>query len=590
MAKENNISDGTKALLQPVRQASNHVGKGHNILYGRVINIALSQNDYLYKQYNVLEIIQFEPVQDRSIVDESGAIQKNYLVAYKFHPAVRTPIINEIVPLYNGPTINVQDINNQFSETFYYGDPVGIYTSIEHNAAPDQNTIQNLNNFNSFHNKISSYQNSNSGLSSNKNGTDTILSSNNIKFGDYFTEKGIKSLAPLEGDFKLEGRFGHSIRFGGTPSSKISSNLSWKGNVGSPIVIIRNNQLKLDPGSNIDALFEDINQDGSSVYMTSDQTIELVLGSDNFDSYGQNNDNSQVNTKVIIPGSTIRPISQSAANSDNISVPMDVLTLPVTQSSLQAVSAPSVSNDLQFVPDNEDDLQFVQIGEDIPVPLTQGVFLNSYNKNYKFVTSVNGSSRSDTTLNSAPTINISSVNAISKYAGQVSSVPSITKNGKALLDLLALTEGTIGQGNYNGYDIMVTGKLVPGYTAPNATPPHPNIKIFVPEYNIYSSATGRYQFVISTWNLIMGQKTTVSKFNQDYACWKNILNSANVPSILITKIDTDYSSFQQVINMMASQWASLPVLNDPKGLYKQAGRFSFNVLNTYYQQILSKYQ
>lgn len=594
MPLENHISEGTKALLQPVRHGFNPSSKGHNILYGRVVNIVLSQNDPLYKQYNTLEAIQFEPAQDRSIVDESGAVQKQYLIAYKFHSSIRTPVINEIVPLYSGPSINIQDINNQYSEAFYYGDPVGIYTSVEHNAAPDQNTIQNLNNFNSSQNKISSYQNSNTGITSNKAGTDTILASDTIKMGDYFTERGIKSLAPLEGDFKLEGRFGHSIRFGGTPASTISSNLGWKGNnIGSPVVIIRNNQARIDPGSNIAALFEDINQDGSSVYITSDQTIELILGSDNFDSYGQNNDNSQISTKVVIASAQIQTISQSAITSD-ISIPTDPNVLSVTQSSLQGSSGSS-SDDLKYVPDNEDDLNFVQIGEDIPVPLTQGVILNNYNKNYQFVLSVNDASTVNTTLNKAPTLNISSVNAISKFAGQVSSVPTISKNGKALLDLLALTEGTIGQGNYNGYDIMVTGKLIPGYNSYDAAPMHPNIALKT-EYKdkngniIYSGASGRYQFVIATWNVVMGKGTPLSKFNQDYACWKNILNSAKVPSNLIDKIGNDYNSFQQVINMMAPQWASLPVLNDPKGLYNQAGRFSFSTLYSYYQQILAKYQ
>jgi len=588
MPRESHISDGAKALLRVGNSGQRVQGPGNNSFYGRVINIVLSQDDTLFKKYKVLEAIEFEPVHDRSIVAESGDKERSYLVAYKFHSSVRTPVINEIVPLFNAPNLLVQSIDSQFSEVFYYSDPVALYTAIEHNAAPDQNTLQNINNINSSQNKASSYQNSNTGVGTNSPGSDTILSKDSIKFGDYFLERGIKPLSPLEGDHKLEGRFGNSIRFGGTPSSKVSSNLSWQGtNVGSPAIIIRNNQRKIDPKINTDSLFEDINKDGSSLYILSDQVIELELASNNFDSYKQQNDNSQVKSQVIISSPTKQTVSQSANTSDTIAPLVDIQVSPVSQNSLHG-SNTTPTSDLDAVPDNEDDLNFVQIGQDILVPLTQGVILNSFNTSYKFIEGTNASS-GNISFRKAPTISLSSVNAIKSFAGQVSNVPTITNNGKALLDLLALTEGTIGQGSFNGYDLMVGGGLIPGYNSAISNPIHPNIKVYITDYKIYSTAAGRYQFVINTWNLVAGKDVMMSKFNQDYACWKNILNSANVPSLLITKSDTDFNSFKQVINMMASQWASLPVINDPKGLYKQAGRFSFETLYTYFKQILAKY-
>jgi len=582
MPRETYIADGSKALLNPVKHSTSDFKANNSFIYGRVVNISLSVDHPLYVKYKALELIEFEPVQDRSNVDKSGDIQKTYLIAYKSSPSVRTPLINEIVPLIVAPKYSVQQLSSQYSETFYYFDPISLYAAIEHNAAPDENTINNLNNPNSSQNKLSSYQNSSNGILPISN---TISSNDTIKLGHYFTEKGIKSLLPLEGDHKIEGRFGNSIRLGGTPSNDISKNLSWKGSsVGSPSIIVRNN-----PNNNIkaDSIFEDINKDGSSFYILSDQTITLELASNNFDSYHQNNDNSSVKQQIVQQKKTSQSVTQSALHADNI-IPSESLILPVSQSSLQGSSI-TTSNDLGSIPDNEDDLNFVQIGEDIPIPLTQGVILNKFNTKYVFITSVNNSSNTNV-IAKAPVVKTSFVNAINSFAGQVSNVPTISKNGKALLDLLALTEGTIGQGKFNGYDLIVGGNLIPGYDSAIANPPHPNIKIYIPEYKVFSSAAGRYQFIINTWNLIMGNGATMNKFNQDYAGWKNILNSANVPSVLITKIDTDFNSFKQVINMMASQWASLPILNDPKGLYGQSGRFTFETLYTYYKQILSKYQ
>lgn len=588
MARESSISEGTEAIYHASKSGMRTEGNqnGQPYLYGRVVSIVLSQDDPLFKQYRVLESIQFEPVQDISTTTKSGDKSKDYLTAFKFYPSVKTPIINEIVPLFPAPDILVQLTSGQFSQVFYYGNPVSVYTSVEHNAAPDQNTQQNLNNPQSSNNTISAYQNSISGLPSNVPGSDTILSKTQIRLGDYFTERGVRPLLPLEGDYKLEGRFGNSIRFGGTPSRK---DLLWKGsNIGSPVIIIRNGSRKIDPKANISAISEDINQDGSSIYFLSDQTIELELASNNFDSYNESNDNSTISTSIVVSTPQKQSVSQSAASTDVITAPVESSSMPVSHTSMQGGPTPP-SDDLASVPDNEDDLNFVQVGEDIPVPLTQGVVLNNYNAAYKFVPGSNGASVPSVNVKKAPTLSLSSVNAISRFAGTVNSVPLISKNGKALVDILALTEGTMGQGNFNGYDIIVRGGLIPGFGTIDAAPPHPNILVNIPEYGVKSTAAGRYQFIIGTWNRVMGVGTTMSRYNQDLGCWRNIINSANVPTTLIDKIDTDRDSFNKVIDLMAYQWASLPTIKDPKGLNKQAGRFTFDTLYTYFKQILAKY-
>lgn len=586
MSREVSISEGTKAITQQINPTDPFRNNGSGVLHGRVVNICLTTGDPLFDVTNTLESIQFEPVVDVSVDRKSGDKTQTYLIAYKHDPSIRTPLINEIVTLTPAPSINVQNVNTQYAKSYYYGNPISIYGAVEHNAAPDDNTLDNLVPTTST-NKLSSYNNASTGINTNTNGTDTIVKDDTLRLGNYFTEQGVKQLSPLEGDHKVEGRFGNSIRFGGSPSSDISQNTLWSGPVGSPITIIRNGAYKIAPGTNVASIFEDINQDGTSIYMMSSQSIELILACNNFDTYGITNNNSAVSSQVIVSAAKTQPTGSNMADDNNF-VPTEIPVLPVSASSLDGDdSVPA--NDITSIPDNEDDLNYVQIGEDVPVPLTQGVVLNNFDSSYKFTPGTNSSSTSNSSLVKGPKVSLSINNAITNYCGTVSSVPSITKNGKALLDLVAITEGTIGTGNFNGYDLMVGGTLIPGFNSYTATPLHPNIRIYVPDYKVYSTAAGRYQFTISTWNLVLGTGTPVSKFNQDYACWKNILNSANVPTVLIAKIDSDQNSFNVVINMMASQWASLPVTNDPKGLYKQAGRFSFATLYQYFIQILAKY-
>lgn len=111
------------------------------------------------------------------------------------------------------------------------------------------------------------------------------------KGGKYFTpDKTIRSLLPLEGDIIYEGRFGNSIRFGGTVASgNTSIDKRFRGTwatgeaQGSPILIIRNGQGVR--GNQNDPYIEDINKDASSLYLTTDQLIPLQPSTKNFKSY-----------------------------------------------------------------------------------------------------------------------------------------------------------------------------------------------------------------------------------------------------------------------------------------------------------------
>lgn len=64
----------------------------------------------------------------------------------------------------------------------------------------------------------------------------------------------------------------------------------------------------------------------------------------------------------------------------------------------------------------------------------------------------------------------------------------------AFLDMLAHAEGTIRYGNQDGYNVIVGGGLF------NDFADHPRQSVHLPRYGIYSTAAGRYQFLISTWD------------------------------------------------------------------------------------------
>lgn len=90
-----------------------------------------------------------------------------------------------------------------------------------------------------------------------------------VDLGKNFKENdSIKPLQLNEGDVTLEGRYGQSLRFGGTSSGmkSIASDSS-----GKPYTILRNGQAAVSG----DTCFEDVNEDDSSLYLVSDHRIPI---------------------------------------------------------------------------------------------------------------------------------------------------------------------------------------------------------------------------------------------------------------------------------------------------------------------------
>jgi hypothetical protein len=171
------------------------------------------------------------------------------------------PSVGEIVMLVSGPSSNLND--NSDAKDLYYFPAFSIFNSPHHNLFPNMQEFEDH-----VNNQL---------VNSNTNEDASKLMT--MPQGVTFIERdSIKTLRPFEGDTIFQGRWGQSIRFGSTVSELKNIN-TWSAKTensanGDPITIIVNSQKtynKLESES--PTTVEDINRDGSSIYMTSGQPI-----------------------------------------------------------------------------------------------------------------------------------------------------------------------------------------------------------------------------------------------------------------------------------------------------------------------------
>ena len=183
------------------------------------------------------------------------------------------PLINEIVLLTE---ITIDKDNKSKEKLKLYLPNINIWNSPHHNAMP----------------LTEYFKNGNNGYLSTQDGFTRTSQDNslNISFGDYFQEKDfIKPLRPFEGDNILEGRFGNTIRLGST--SKPLNPWSQNGENSDPIIIIRNGQYNNINDDTFNPNIEDINNDDSSIYLTSNQNVNnFEVAFKNMQSYGRGMD------------------------------------------------------------------------------------------------------------------------------------------------------------------------------------------------------------------------------------------------------------------------------------------------------------
>jgi len=183
------------------------------------------------------------------------------------------PLVNEIVLILNATSRNIYSDtkgDNVFVSNYYLPN-INVWNNPQQNALPLERNLKNKPNANNAEEALL-------GIEQNQS------EKNKISLGEYFTEKdNIKSLQPFEGDLILEGRFGNSIRMGATTPSDKPNNWSSTDNIGDPITIISNGQVKTTG----DTVLENINETPSSIFLLSNQNINnFVPSSTNIQSIG----------------------------------------------------------------------------------------------------------------------------------------------------------------------------------------------------------------------------------------------------------------------------------------------------------------
>jgi muramidase (phage lysozyme) len=121
-------------------------------------------------------------------------------------------------------------------------------------------------------------------------------------------------------------------------------------------------------------------------------------------------------------------------------------------------------------------------------------------------------------------------------------------NLKAFLDMIAESEGTTRiPGSDNGYKAVVGDSTFADYAH------HPNIKVWLPGINKFSTAAGRYQILFRYWKVYKRQLQLpdFGPASQDAVAVQLIKECHALQ-------DIERGHFRAAVKKCASRWASLP--------------------------------
>lgn len=245
------------------------------VFSARVISIVLDETHPRFEElggWNALGAIEYDSV------DNPSYGKRVYSIAYPLNANNKHfPLIHEVVTLVVAFDTGVKRFEKKRSikagqTRAYYISTVNAWNTTHHNGYSflinDNPTTQNK-----------SYVEAEAGSTS-------IAPSQSVEInlGKTFKERpDIHPLRPFEGDIIHEGRWGNSVRFGSTVKD-YPNNWSDIGTNGDPITIIRNGQGGQDINGNI-PIVENINNDDSSIYLTSTQKVPLDVSSISYVSY-----------------------------------------------------------------------------------------------------------------------------------------------------------------------------------------------------------------------------------------------------------------------------------------------------------------
>jgi len=252
----NSTSAAEEGVLNSLTQAG-------IIRAARVISIILDDTHPRWEEvgeYNGIGTIEYQNIKEPN-PSVSPSLAKPFNTNSR-----KYPLINEVVYILSLPNTSIGEFSS--NQTSYYLEVVGLWNHPHHNAFPtNPSTPPDSQRKDYVETEIGNI----------RRVTDQ---STEINLGSTFIERSnIHPLQAFEGDYILEGRWGNSIRLGSTVSglnnwSVIGNNIYDVQSNGDPITIIRNGQ-----GEQTDEgwipVTENINNDNSSIYLTSTQQIPL---------------------------------------------------------------------------------------------------------------------------------------------------------------------------------------------------------------------------------------------------------------------------------------------------------------------------
>ena len=202
-------------------------------LYGRVIDIIMDANHPEYPNKGASSSLYGIFFRELSRPYNESRDSKTDFAYCQTDSISRIPLLGEIVKIEAQP--NEDRDKNSRSTKLFWTKVVNMWNHPNHSASPLGSVEEN-------------------------------------DFGEYFKESiEVNPLQAFPGDVIMQGRHGNTIRLGGT---NFDSNIfSEESNNGKPYAIIKVGQEPLEP--HFDPTVEDINKDKSSIYLTSDHTLEL---------------------------------------------------------------------------------------------------------------------------------------------------------------------------------------------------------------------------------------------------------------------------------------------------------------------------
>jgi len=261
------------------------VGDANSIFSARVVDVNLEPSSNPLSLFQITDgwgsigAIRFESLDKNTNTNNQITTQAS--VAYPMDVNFKKiPTLGETVFIIQGPSYKQLTTGNSDASQFYYLNAISVWNKNHLNMIPPS-----------------------SESSTNTDTVDNISVSEGVPNnpetqvkepspGKTFKEEAsIRNLYPVEGDIILEGRWGNSLRFSSTAthtseSKDTESPWSSEGRDGSPITILRNGQGSDSAFNNWFPVYEDIQNDASSIYLTDGQLVKVLLGSTNFDSFG----------------------------------------------------------------------------------------------------------------------------------------------------------------------------------------------------------------------------------------------------------------------------------------------------------------